>query len=137
MESSFIEIKVISCKDLKAFNFFQKLSVYALVSIARDDDKKVDEKQQQRTPTDREGDGNPEWNHTVRFDLSKALLQDLDNLLIHFDLRHEGLMFGYKTIGEVRVPLKDLIQESNGVVRFVIYEVVYGRNRNPRRRRAR
>ncbi|XP_007032079.2 PREDICTED: uncharacterized protein LOC18601168 [Theobroma cacao] len=124
MESSFIELKVISCKDLKAFNFFQKLSVYALVSIASDDDKKVVEKQQrQRTPTDREGDGNPEWNHTIRLEVSQALFQDCDNLFIHFDLRHEGVMFGDKTIGEVRVPFRDVIQESNGVVRFVIYEV--------------
>ena len=123
MESSFIELKVISCKDLKAFNFFQKLSVYALVSIGSDEDKKVDQKQQQRTPTDREGGGNPEWNHTVRFEVSKTLFQDLDNVFIHFNLRHEGVMFGDKTIGEVYVLFKDLIQESNGVVRFVNYEV--------------
>ncbi|XP_022750411.1 protein SRC2-like [Durio zibethinus] len=123
MESSFIEIKVISCKDLKAFNFFQKLSVYALVSFATEDDKKVIQKQQQRTPTDREGNGNPEWNHTIRFEVSKTLFQDCDNVFIHFELRHEGVMFGDKTIGVVHVLFKDLIQESNGVVRFVTYEV--------------
>ncbi|KAF2301746.1 hypothetical protein GH714_028880 [Hevea brasiliensis] len=33
------------------------------------------------------------------------------------------LYFGDKTIGEVRVPLKDLIQESSGIVRFVNYQV--------------
>ncbi|XVE84271.1 hypothetical protein DITRI_Ditri16bG0157300 [Diplodiscus trichospermus] len=125
MESSFIELKVISGKGLKAFNFFQKLSVYALVSIATDDDKKVDQKQQQqqRTPTDREGDGNPEWNHIIRFEVSKTLFQDCENVFIHFDLRHEGVMFGDKTIGEVHVHFKDLILEYNGVVRFVTYEV--------------
>ncbi|XVF13814.1 hypothetical protein REPUB_Repub09cG0000500 [Reevesia pubescens] len=123
MESSSIELKVISGKDLKAFNFFQKLSVYALVSIASDDDKKVDQRRQKRTPTDREGDGNPEWNHTIRFEVSKTLFQDCVNVFIHFELRHEGAMFGDKTIGEVDVPFKDLIQEFNGVVRFVTYEV--------------
>ena len=32
-------------------------------------------------------------------------------------------MFGDKTIVKVHVPIKDLIQESNGVVRFMTYEV--------------
>ncbi|TYH28761.1 hypothetical protein ES288_A02G169600v1 [Gossypium darwinii] len=126
MESTggFIELRVISCKSLKAFNFFQKLSVCALVYIAGDDDKKTDRKQLKRTPTDREGDGNPEWNHTVRFEVSDDLLRDCDKIFVHFDLRHEGSMFGDKTIGEVVVPLLDLIQESNnGVVRFVTYQV--------------
>ncbi|GKV44336.1 hypothetical protein SLEP1_g51529 [Rubroshorea leprosula] len=124
--SRFIEFKVISCKDLKSFNFFQKLLVYALVYLAGDDsNQKLDDQkmQQQRTPTDKEGDGNPEWNHEMRFDL--GLLEDCDHpLFIHFDLRHEGIMFGDKTIGQVLVPMTDLIQDSNaGVVRFVSYEV--------------
>ncbi|KAE8717726.1 Detected protein of unknown function [Hibiscus syriacus] len=118
--SSFIEVRVISCKSLKPFNFFQKLSVYALVSIATDDDKNVDRKQPQRTPTDREGDGNPEWNHTIRFDLFRGC----EKYFLHFDLYHEGAMFGDKFIGEVVILLADLIQESNsGCVRFVTYQV--------------
>ncbi|KAE8699290.1 hypothetical protein F3Y22_tig00110584pilonHSYRG00620 [Hibiscus syriacus] len=118
--SGFIEVRVISCKSLRAFNFFQKLSVYALVSIANDDDDNVDRKQPQRTPTDREGDGNPEWNHTIRFNL----FCDCDKYFLHFDLYHEGAMFGDKFIGEVVVPLVDLVQKSNnGCVRFVTYQV--------------
>ena len=69
MESSFVELKVISCKDPKAFNLFQKLSAYALISIASGD---PEWNQQQRTPTDREGDGNPEWKHTIWFEVRKA-----------------------------------------------------------------
>ncbi|KAK8690193.1 hypothetical protein V6N13_088894 [Hibiscus sabdariffa] len=129
MESTggFIHLRLISCKSLKAFNFFQKLSVYALVSIANDDDNNLhlnlDPKLSQRTPTDREGDGNPEWNHTVRFQLCDDLVRDCDKYFLHFDLYHEGAMFGDKFIGEVVVPFVDLIRESNGAVRFVTYQV--------------
>uniref|UniRef100_A0A5B6ZXN4 Putative Calcium-dependent lipid-binding family protein n=1 Tax=Davidia involucrata TaxID=16924 RepID=A0A5B6ZXN4_DAVIN len=129
MESKSLEIKVMYCKDLKSFNFFQKLSVYAVVSIVSDDPNKIlqEQQQQHRTPTDTDGDGNPEWNHEMRFDLgdsSSIFCQDCDHLFLHFDLRSEGLLvFGDKSIGEVRVPFKDLVQEINGIVRFVSYEV--------------
>ncbi|KAJ6433640.1 hypothetical protein OIU84_017355 [Salix udensis] len=59
----------------------------------------------------------------MHFDLTEVSFQDRDNLFIHFDLCHEGVYFGDKIIGEVRVPLKDLIQEANGIARFVSYEV--------------
>ncbi|KAF3435338.1 hypothetical protein FNV43_RR22425 [Rhamnella rubrinervis] len=130
MESSYLQVKLISCKDLKAFNFFQKLSVYAVVSIASDDpSKKVQEKQvqSQRTPCDSEGDGNPEWNHELRFDLKGCDEYDgNDHLFLQFNLRHQGMAFGFgdKTIGEVRIPLKDMMEEAcYGVVRFVSYQV--------------
>jgi hypothetical protein len=127
--NSLLELKVLSCKDLRAFNFFQKLSAYALVSIVSDDpNKKLERNQQQRTPADGEGDGNPEWNLEMRFDLNEISFEDCDHLFLHFDLRHQGVMFGDKSIGEVRVGFKDLIltQESNlGAVpvRFVSYQV--------------
>uniref|UniRef100_A0A6N2MEB0 C2 domain-containing protein n=1 Tax=Salix viminalis TaxID=40686 RepID=A0A6N2MEB0_SALVM len=128
MDSGSMEIKVMYCKDVSSFNFFQKLLVYVLVSIVRNDGdphKKPLElqKQQRRTPTDKEAEGDPEWNHPMHFDLTEVSFQDRDNLFVHFDLCHEGLYFGDKIIGEVRVPLKDLIQEANGIVRFVSYEV--------------
>ncbi|KAA8530040.1 hypothetical protein F0562_004749 [Nyssa sinensis] len=127
MESNSLELKVMYCKDLKAFNFFQTLSVYAVVSIVSDDPTKKLHQQQHRTPTDKEGDGNPEWNHEMRFDLgdnTSIFYQDSDHLFLHFDLRSEGLLvFGDKSIGEVHVPFKDLVQDFNGIVRFVSYEV--------------
>ncbi|KAJ6757882.1 PROTEIN SRC2-LIKE [Salix koriyanagi] len=71
-----MEIKVMYCKDVSSFNFFQKLLVYVLVSIVRNDgdpDKKPLElqKQQRRTPTDKEAEGDPEWNHPMHFDLTE------------------------------------------------------------------
>ncbi|CAK7336009.1 unnamed protein product [Dovyalis caffra] len=170
MEGISLELKVISCRDLKTFNFFQKLSVYVVVSIFIDepkkneqprqktavdflngvlkknvkqqqrlqgqktslnvfnDEAKKDEQQQllqrQKTPVDREGGSNPEWNHMMQFDLNTTSLPDQgDNLFFKFELRCEGAIFGNRTIGEVCVPFKDLSEEFNGSVRFVSYQV--------------
>lgn len=125
-ESSSVEIKLISGEDLRAFNFFQKLSIFALASISSDDPaKKVGKSQLQRTPTDRDNDGFPEWNHEIRFLFDSD--SDSDHLFVHLDLRHEGVLFGIgdKTIGEVRIPLKDLTDyaSSSGIVRIVRYQV--------------
>ncbi|KAK2634723.1 hypothetical protein Ddye_029515 [Dipteronia dyeriana] len=126
MDRSSLELKVISCRHLKAFNFFQKLSVYAAVSIINGDSKKKEQQQQclqrQKTPVDREGGTKPEWNHLMKFDL-KALDDDFSHFLISFDLHCEGVVYGKKTVGKVRVSLKDLIDEFNGAVRFVSYQV--------------
>ncbi|KAI4348409.1 hypothetical protein L6164_009135 [Bauhinia variegata] len=131
MELDSLELTVCFCKDLKAFNFFQKLTLYAIVAIASDDpNRKLNERQQQqqRTHTDRNADGdgsNPEWYHAMRFDLGWVSFQDCEHLFLHFEFRHDGLILGEKLIGETRVPMKHLIQETDraGIARFVNYEV--------------
>lgn len=133
MDSISLELKLTSCRDLKAFNFFQKLSVYAVVSIlsiSNDDSKKKKKNerpqclQRQKTPVDGEGGRNPEWNHMIKFDLKSISLPDQDDhLFLIFKLRCAGVISGDRSIGEVRVPLKDLIDEFNGPVRFVSYQV--------------
>ncbi|KAF5735870.1 hypothetical protein HS088_TW15G01386 [Tripterygium wilfordii] len=105
-----------SCKGLKAFNFFQKLLVYALVSVLMSSDKDKEEvqvqQQQHRTQRDEEGDGDPEWNQEMQFDVDEGFYWNhSDRMLIHFELRHEGIMFGDKVIGEVH-------GKSNGVLNF-------------------
>ncbi|XP_022740450.1 protein SRC2 homolog [Durio zibethinus] len=126
MDWSTLELKVISCRDLKAFNFFQKLSAYSVVSIliVNEQAKKKEEQQKhlQRQKTSiQKGGKNPEWNHVFQFDLQSLPPEEVDHLFLKFDLRSEGLVD--RTIGEVRVPLKDLIDEFCGVVRFVSYQV--------------
>lgn len=131
MDFSSIELKVISARDLKGFNFFQKLSVYAVVRLVNDEMKKKQEQEQQqlqrqKTPVDRIRDRNPEWNHEMHFDLKDFLLpDDRSHVFLRFDLLSEGVVFGNNTIGEVHVPVfKDLIDdEYNGAMRFVSYQV--------------
>ncbi|XAR58335.1 hypothetical protein NMG60_11026787 [Bertholletia excelsa] len=139
LPSKSLHLKVISCKDLKTFNFFQKLSVYAVVSLVREDPSKKElgqplwRWQQQRTPTDTQGDRNPEWDQEMRFDLGlEDDDYDDDHVFLHFDLRCQSAIFGIgdKSLGEVRVLIKDLLDNYNntagyfnGVVRFASYEV--------------
>lgn len=127
MEWSTLELKVMSCSDLKSLIPFQKPSVCAVVSIINGELKKKQQRksclQRQKTPTDREGGGNPEWNHVMNFDI-RSLVNDCTHLFLGFDLYCEGVIYGNNSIGEVRVPLKDLIGEFSGVVaRFLRYQI--------------
>ncbi|XP_074294377.1 uncharacterized protein LOC141622230 [Silene latifolia] len=124
-----LEIKVMWCKGLTSFNFFQKLTIYTLVSIKCEDERielTQEQKQEQKTATDEENDGNPEWNHTLMFNLGplESISPSYENMSLVFEFRHQGQLFGDKIVGEVCVPVKSLI-DSNGVnvVRFVSYEV--------------
>lgn len=127
MERILLELKLLSCRDLKAFNFFQKLSVYTVVCLTSEVKNLKPQRyvqQRQKTPVDREGGGNPEWNHTVKFDLNDVPYRHHDDhLYLKFQLCCKGVIFRNRNIGEVYVPLKDLIKESNGNVRFVSYQV--------------
>lgn len=126
-----LELKVMSCKGLQAFNFFQKLSVHAVVSLTSDNPSNKHHhlhQQPQKTKTDTEGDKDPEWNQDMRFDLDSFSREDFDHLYLLVDLRYELGVFGDKSLGEVRVPLTDLVGddehgENCGVARFVSYEV--------------
>ncbi|XVE86388.1 hypothetical protein DITRI_Ditri18aG0031100 [Diplodiscus trichospermus] len=126
MDWSSLELKVISCRDLKAFNFFKKLSAYSVVSIMimNEQAKKKEEQQkhvQRQKTCIHKGGRNPEWNHIFQFDLQGLPPEESDNVFVKFDLRSESLVD--RRIGEVRVPLKDLIDEFCGVVRYVSYQV--------------
>ncbi|KAL6193483.1 hypothetical protein ACLB2K_034567 [Fragaria x ananassa] len=125
MDCSALELKVISCQDLKAFNFFQKLSVYADVSIFNEDLKKEQQQQEhlqqrQKTPVDRDGDGNPEWNHMMSFDMKamSALDDQWNHWFIKFDMRNDGAVLG-KSLGKVQVIRKNT---SNGIPDSVVSE---------------
>ncbi|PIA41309.1 hypothetical protein AQUCO_02200009v1 [Aquilegia coerulea] len=87
--------------------------------------------QLQKTPIDRKGNGNPEWNHQIQFNLKEisSFESNLDKLFLEFDFIcvNQLLVFGGKTIGRVRIPIKELIEDNKyncGVVRFVSYQVV-------------
>ncbi|KAK8672765.1 hypothetical protein V6N13_111127 [Hibiscus sabdariffa] len=127
MDWTCLELKLISCKDLKAFNFFQKLSAYSVVSmvIINEQSKKKEEHQKkhlqrQKTSIER-GGKNPEWNQVFQFDLRSLPPEETDHLFLKFDLRADGLVV--RTIGEVCVHLKGLIDEFGGVVRHLMYQV--------------
>ncbi|KAF8010305.1 hypothetical protein BT93_J1047 [Corymbia citriodora subsp. variegata] len=125
-EYTSLELQVISCKDLRAFNFFQKLSAFVIVSIVPGDGLKKQLRpalqQRHRTPTCKGGHRNPEWNHEVGFDLSAISAREYPGLSLKFDVRLPSVV-GSRSIGEVRASLKELVHEFNGFVLFRGYQV--------------
>lgn len=128
MEYTSLELQVISCKDLRAFNFFQKLSAFVKVSIVPSDDDPQRQQlhqalqQRHRTPTSKGGHRNPEWNHAVGFDLSAVSPRDYAGLSLRFDVRLPSVM-GSRSIGEVRASLRELVDDFIGTVQFRGYQV--------------
>ncbi|XP_056175807.1 protein SRC2 homolog [Syzygium oleosum] len=123
-----LELQVISCEELRAFNFFQKLSVFVTVSIVPggDDPKKqlrpALQQQRHRTPTSKGGHRNPEWKHDMVFDLSDVSARDYSDLSLKFDVRLPSVV-GSRSIGEVRASLQDLVDDFNGAVQQRGYHV--------------
>lgn len=123
MSSNSVDIKLISCNNLKSFNFFQKPSVYAVACIGTGDRRgKAERSQVQKTPTDRYGGRNPEWNHEMSFDLDQIPSTQRNLLFLEFDLLCDRIL-GDRLLGQVRVPLSDLIEGADLSIRFVRYQV--------------
>nr|GEX26988.1 hypothetical protein [Tanacetum cinerariifolium] len=94
------------------------MDVYAVAYISGSNE----ETQKHKTPVDKDGDSNPTWNFPMKFTINESLaLQNRLTLVVK--IKTEG-MFGDKDVGEVHVPVKELLQGFNGkVVQFVSYQV--------------
>lgn len=119
MEQRTLEITVISAKDLHKVNLISKMDVYAVVSILAGDTPH----QLFKTPVDKEGGSNPTWNFTFKCNIDEAAAQQ-SRLALVFKLKSERVL-GDKEIGEVRVPIKELLDSpgSGNAKQFVSYQV--------------
>ena len=64
--------------------------------------------QKQKTHVDKDGDSNPTWNYQMKFKIDEsAALQNRLTLVVK--IKTEG-MFGDKDLGEVHVPIKELLE---------------------------
>lgn len=122
MESRNLEITLQSAKDLASVNLFTKMDVYAVVSISGGD---KNSKQKTKSPVDHDGDANPTWNFSMRFTVDEAALQ-MNRLTLDFKLVCERAL-GDKDVGEVCVPLKELIDSpvkaGGDGKQFVSYQI--------------
>lgn len=109
MEYRTLEIKMISAKDVKDVTpFFQKLKVFAYVSIKGDPLNP----QTEVTNADGYNKRNPEWNSSLKFTFKESLAnQDRLFLKIHLGAK---LNFPNKLIGTVIIPLKELFDNPAG-----------------------
>uniref|UniRef100_A0A5B7A4U8 Putative cytokinesis protein sepA-like n=1 Tax=Davidia involucrata TaxID=16924 RepID=A0A5B7A4U8_DAVIN len=116
MEYRNLEINVISATDLKKVNFITKMDVYVVVSISGE------QRTKQKTSVNRDGDYNPTWNFPMKFTVDESAAQQ-NQLILTFKLRCERSL-GDKDVGEVNVPIKDLLATvGDGKVQFVSYQV--------------
>ncbi|GKC00607.1 SRC2-like protein, partial [Tanacetum coccineum] len=95
------------------------MDVYAVAYISGGSNE---ETKKHKTPVDKDGDANPTWNFPMKFTINESLaLQNRLTLVVK--IKTEG-MFGDKDVGEVHVPVKELLEGFNGkVVQFVSYQV--------------
>ncbi|XP_058203222.1 protein SRC2-like [Rhododendron vialii] len=118
MEHRSLEINVISAKDLKKVNLFSKMQAYAVVSISGEPRAN----QQQRTAVDRSGNASPAWNFPVKFTVDESAARS-NRLGVTFRIRCQRTL-GDKDIGEVHVPLSELIGSiEDGKLQFLTYQV--------------
>ncbi|KAK4372580.1 hypothetical protein RND71_007964 [Anisodus tanguticus] len=120
MECRTLEINVMSGKDLNKVNLITKMDVYVVVSISGTDDRS---NQKTKTHVDNEGDNNPTWNFPIKFTIDdNAVVQNRLHLV--FKLRCQRAL-GDKDIGEVDVPIKELLESPNstGSKQFVSYQI--------------
>ncbi|PHT95144.1 hypothetical protein T459_03026 [Capsicum annuum] len=122
MEYRALEINVMSGKDLNKVNLITKMDVYVVVSISGADDDRSNQKT--KTHVDHDGDNNPTWNFPIKFTIDEnAAVQNRLHLV--FKLRCQRAL-GDKDIGEVDVPIKELLESPNsstGSKQFVSYQI--------------
>ncbi|RCV25455.1 hypothetical protein SETIT_5G168100v2 [Setaria italica] len=114
-----LEVNLISANDLKKVTLFSRLRVYAIASISGGDP---------RIPThstlaDYVNGCNPAWNTTAHFPIPEAA--DTRGLALHVRLRAKRAYFGDRDVGEVYVPVDDLLAgaDKGGDPRPVSYQV--------------
>ncbi|XP_073304418.1 protein SRC2-like [Primulina huaijiensis] len=110
MESRTLEIELLYAKDLNKVNLITKMDVYVVVSISGGDNNS---KQKTKSSVDHDGDNNPTWNFPMKFTVDEAALQQ-NRLTLDFMLVC-GRALGDKDIGEVNVPVKELLDSPSKV----------------------
>ncbi|KAH0781929.1 hypothetical protein KY290_001527 [Solanum tuberosum] len=122
MEYRTLDINVVSGKDLNKVNLITKMDVYVVISISGADDDRSNQKT--KTHVDHDGDNNPTWNFPIKFTIDdNAAVQNRLHLV--FKLRCQRAL-GDKDIGQVDVPIKELLESSNssnGSKQFVSYQI--------------
>ncbi|KAK9919862.1 hypothetical protein M0R45_028436 [Rubus argutus] len=112
-----LEMTLFSANDIKDVNLFSKMDVYAVVSMSG-----AAKKHKLRTPVHKDGGTNPKWNHSFKFTLEDAALQQ-DRLKLKIKLISVRTL-GETKIGKAVIPVKELLQNFGKDEKHVTYAVV-------------
>ncbi|XP_058179812.1 protein SRC2-like isoform X2 [Rhododendron vialii] len=106
MEYRPLEVTIISAKGLKDIGHLSKMDVYVISTISGDP-------WTHKTPVDKDGGSHPSWDFTMKFTVDETAIQ-ANSLNLVFQLRHERTLLADKDIGEVHVPVKELLGNAAG-----------------------
>ncbi|XP_076939369.1 protein SRC2-like [Bidens hawaiensis] len=116
MEYRKLNLTLVSANGIKKSRFTGSMHVYAVVFISGGKDQK------QRSSTDKHGDSNPTWNVPMKFVIDEEV--SVATLVVKIKAER---MFGGKNLGEVHVPVKELLEgfKGNGnAAQTVSYQVL-------------
>lgn len=121
MVTTSLEIKVSSAKGLENIS---KMGVFVAVKLSGDPN--CSDHREQRTQVARDSGTSPRWvNHVMKFTIDQALAQ-ANRLVITFKIKCEQRGGGDKDIGEIHVPVKELLDHlgnDKAGQRYVTYNI--------------
>lgn len=114
-----LEVTLVSANDLKKLSLFSRPRIYAVASISGFDLRMPSHS----TQADQSNGCNPAWNAVAHFPIPAAI--DTRGLALHVRLRAQRVYLGDRDIGEVFVPIDDLLAgaDKGGDQRPVSYQV--------------
>ncbi|KAG6419814.1 hypothetical protein SASPL_116326 [Salvia splendens] len=123
MDCRKFEITLISATDLENVRILGKMKVHARVSLSGGAAANGFEK---RSPTDKHGETNPAWNHTMRFAISESMVENFNTMLVVKLYCKRKL--GDRYVGEIHTPVKELFDfaRSSGGSAVVCFPVQQG-----------
>ncbi|KAF2558954.1 hypothetical protein F2Q68_00013087 [Brassica cretica] len=105
MECRPLDLTIISAEDLKDIQLIGKQDLYAVVSINRDARTK------QKTKVDKDCGTKPKWRHQMKLTVDDAAANE-NRLTLVIEIVADRPIAGDKPVGEVSVPVKELLDQN-------------------------
>ncbi|KAG5391668.1 hypothetical protein IGI04_021631 [Brassica rapa subsp. trilocularis] len=116
MECRPLDLTIISAEDLKDIQLIGKQDLYAVVSINRDARTK------QKTKVDKDCGTKPKWRHQMKLTVDDAAARE-NRLTLVIEIVADRPIAGDKPVGEVSVPVKELLDQNEEEEKTVTYAV--------------
>ncbi|KAL1195379.1 SRC2-like protein [Cardamine amara subsp. amara] len=105
MECRSLDLTIISAEDLKDIQLIGKQDLYAVVSI------NGDARTKQKTKVDKDCGTKPKWKHQMKLTVDDAAARE-NRLTLVFEIVADRPIAGDKPVGEVSVPVKELLDQN-------------------------
>ncbi|KAF2589079.1 hypothetical protein F2Q70_00039835 [Brassica cretica] len=106
MECRPLDLTIISAEDLKDIQLIGKQDLYAVVSLNNDARTK------QKTKVDKDCGTKPKWKHQMKLTVDDTAARE-NHLTLVIQIVADRPIAGDKPVGEVSVPLKELLDQNN------------------------